>query len=79
MMSLPIRLSGPMFLPSGGSLSRGSLFRGSLFRGWSLSRGVSVARSPNHKSRRCASYWNAFLFFVSSGVGYMVTNVTPPT
>ena len=68
MMSLPIRQSGPMFLPSGGSLCRGSLFRG-----------VSVGRPPNQKNRRCASYWNAFLFVVSSGVGCMVTSVTPPT
>ena len=68
MMSLPIRLSGPMFLPYGGSLSRGSLFRGSLFTGWSLSRGVSVGRPLNQKSIRCASCWNAFLSFVSSGL-----------
>ena len=58
MMSLPICLPGPMLL-LGGSLS---LVPCSF-------HGVSIGRTPtpqNQKSRRYASYWNAFLAVVLS-------------
>ena len=62
MMSLPVWLPGPMFLP-GGSASRGVCLRG-----WSVSIGsayrgrMGVAVPPHQKSRRYTSYWNILLF-----------------
>ena len=77
MMSLPVWLPGPMFLPlPGGSLSMGSLSRGGLLGRGSLSRGSppfggdeSLSRErglyegdPHTvKTRRYASNWHAFL------------------
>ena len=76
MMSLPVWLPGPMFslgvlcpwshVPFGGSLFGGLCLEKSLFRGC-LSRGCFCRETPlppNQKSRRYASYWNAFLFVV---------------
>ena len=60
MMSLPVQLPGPMFLPEDlcpeGTLPEGSLFRGSC-------QGYHPDRDPPHmgKSGRYTSYWNAFL------------------
>ena len=70
MFSLGVLCPWP-HVPFGGSLSGGlclekSLFRGCLSRGC-LSRGCFCRETPlptNQKSRRYASYWNAFLFVV---------------
>ena len=73
MMSLPVWLPGPMFLPGGlcawshvpsrGCLSSGFLSRGSR-SSWSRSRGFSVQGVSicKVKSGRYISYWNGFLF-----------------
>ena len=59
------------FCPRGGSLFRGVSVQGGLCPGGSLSRGFSAQRGslsgrPPPPSmvmcRKCASYWNAFLF-----------------
>ena len=74
MMSLPIWLPGPMFLLEGlspwshvrssGGLCLGGLCLGGLCPGGLCPRGGLCRETPtrNQKSRRYASYWNAFLF-----------------
>ena len=56
MMSVPVWLPGPMFLPAGGSLSRGSVSKGSLSRGVSVQRGlcpeVSLSRRRPYGKER---------------------------
>ena len=83
-MSLPVWLSGPMFLLEGGgpsrgfSVQRGLCSRGSLsgvsVQGGYLFSGVSAGRSPppprqNQKSGWYASYWNAFLLLICYSYG----------
>ena len=64
MMSLPVWLTGPMFLP-GGSVSRRVYIWGGLCLGREgLSPGGSLSGRPTRTvmSGWYASYWNAFLF-----------------
>ena len=55
MMSLPVWLPGPMFLP-GVCVQRVSVW------GASVQSGLCRETPQNQKSGRYASYWNAFLF-----------------
>ena len=58
MMSLPVLLSGPIFL-LGVSVPGPMFLPGGAI---SVQGGLCRETSPNQKSRRWASYWNAFLF-----------------